>query len=199
MQEEMSTADLKDRLTTIETMIAEGRRSTESWGWTFVLWGMAFYVAFAWSTWGHSGLAWPVTMVCGLVLTLIIALRKGREQPQTTLGRAMTSLWVATGISMLVIFFALGFTSRIDLHSFVAILAAMLGATNAASGMILRWKMQIACAMVWWAVGVAACFASDTKVIALFLVAIFICQIVFGVYAMICEAQRHKQNRVAHA
>ena len=33
--------DLNDRLTLIETMIAEGRRSTESWGWTFVLWGVA--------------------------------------------------------------------------------------------------------------------------------------------------------------
>ena len=27
---------LKDRLNLIETMISEGRRTTESWGWTFV-------------------------------------------------------------------------------------------------------------------------------------------------------------------
>ena len=31
--------ELKDRLSLIETMIAEGRRTTESWGWTFVLLG----------------------------------------------------------------------------------------------------------------------------------------------------------------
>ena len=39
--------ELKDRLNLIETMIAEGRRTTESWGWTFVLWGVAYYVAMA--------------------------------------------------------------------------------------------------------------------------------------------------------
>ena len=44
-------------------MIAEGRRTTESWGWTFVLWGVAYYVAIAWAALGHSTLAWPVTMI----------------------------------------------------------------------------------------------------------------------------------------
>ena len=45
----ISEQEVKDRLTLIESMIAEGRRDTESWGWTFVLWGVAFYVAMAWS------------------------------------------------------------------------------------------------------------------------------------------------------
>ena len=42
--------ELKDRLSLIETMIAEGRRTTSSWGWTFVFWGVAYYVAIAWTT-----------------------------------------------------------------------------------------------------------------------------------------------------
>jgi hypothetical protein len=75
----------------------------------------------------------------------------------------------------------------------------MLGATNAASALILRWRMQIVCAAVWWTVSVAACFGSATQASALFLAAIFFCQIIFGVYAMICEQQRHKQGGVAHA
>lgn len=199
MWEETSAQDLKERLTMIESMIAEGRRSTESWGWTFVLWGVAFYVAIAWSTWGRSAVAWPVTMLCGMALTLMIGLRKARKQPGTTISRAITSIWGSAGISMILIFPALGFTDRIDQHSFVAIVAAMLGATNAASGVILRWKTQIACAVIWWAVSVAACFGSVTEVWALFLVAIFFCQIIFGIYAMICDAQRQRQSAVAHA
>jgi hypothetical protein len=200
MRDEMSAEDLKDRLAVIESMIAEGRRSTESWGWTFVLWGIAFYVAIAWSTWADgTALAWPVTTACASVLTLIIGLRKGRRQPGTTIGRAVASVWTAAGISMILVFLALGLTGRLDQHSFVAILAAMLGAANAASGVILRWKMQVACAVVWWAVSVAACFGSATRASALFLAAIFFCQIVFGVYAMTREAQRHKEGGVAHA
>ena len=37
MQEHTTEQELKDRLSLIESMIAEGRRNTESWGWTFVL------------------------------------------------------------------------------------------------------------------------------------------------------------------
>ena len=53
--------ELKDRLNLIETMIAEGRRTTESWGWVFVLWGLAYYVAIAWDIWGG---AQPICMAC---------------------------------------------------------------------------------------------------------------------------------------
>ena len=71
MQEETSEQDLRERLALIEKMIAEGRRSTESWGWMFVLWGAAYCVAIGWATWGHGlsvwgsgrSLAWPVTKV----------------------------------------------------------------------------------------------------------------------------------------
>ena len=41
MQDHTTEQELKDRLSLIESMIAEGRRHTESWGWTFVLWGVA--------------------------------------------------------------------------------------------------------------------------------------------------------------
>jgi hypothetical protein len=199
MQEETSPQELKARLALIERMILEGRRSAESWGWTFALWGAAFYLAIAWARWWPSAIAWPVSMVSSFALTLVIGLRKGTQHPVTTIGRAVTYVWASIGISMLLIFSALGFSARIDQHSFVAVLAAMLGAANAASGLILRWKMQIACALVWWAVSVASCFGSRTQVLALFLAAIFLCQIVFGVHAMIREAQRSKRSGVAHA
>ena len=51
--------ELTERLELIESMIAEGRRSTTRWGWSIVLWGVAFYVAIAWSSgdvwWSHLG------------------------------------------------------------------------------------------------------------------------------------------------
>lgn len=199
MREETNPQEMKDRLALIERMVLEGRRSTESWGWAFALWGAAFYVAIAWSAWSPSPLAWPVTMICGLILTAVIGSRKHNGHPGTTMGRAIKSVWIAAGISMFLIFSALGFTGRMDPHSFVAVIAAMLGAANAASGMILRWKMQLICAAVWWAVGVAACFGSAIEPTALFLAAIFFCQIIFGIYAMVCDSHRHAQSDPAHA
>jgi hypothetical protein len=111
MQDQTSAQDLKDRLDLIESMIAEGRRNTESWGWTFLLWGVAYYVAIAWagwgqhaSIWGHSHVAWPVTMIVAFVLTIVIGFGKGRAQPGTTVGRAIASIWISMGISMLLLF-----------------------------------------------------------------------------------------------
>jgi hypothetical protein len=197
--------DLKDRLKLIETMIAEGRRRTESYSWVFVLWGLAYYIAIAWSTGGFTGaifgaknLAWPVTMTVFFVLTWILAARKGRNQPVTTHGRAIGSIWFAMGISMFILLLSLGLSGRGDQQLFIAVTSTMLGTTNAASGMLLKWKLQFACAIVWWLAAVAALFGTVTQSSVAFLAAIFFCQIVFGIYGMIREAGQRRQG-VSHA
>jgi hypothetical protein len=195
--------ELKDRLSLIENMIAEGRRTTESWGWTFVLWGVAYYIAIAWSSWGHGTLAWPVTMIAAGVLTGVLASRKAGKSPETTVGRAMMAIWLGMGISTFLVMMALGISGRLELHTSVAIVGAMLGAANATSSIILKWKMQFACAVVWWTAGTFSLFSSDTQTSIVFLAAIFFCQIVFGIYGMISEsrkrATRGTKQGVSHA
>ncbi len=195
MAENSEEFELKDRLNLIENMIAEGRRTTESWGWTFVLWGIAYYIAIAWSVWGRSSLAWPVTMIAASLVTGIVASRMSHDRPETTLGRAIGSVWIAMGISIFVLMVSLAFTGRLEEHSSVAIVGAILGMANAISGLILKWKMQIACAVAWWVAAVGACFGSENQSSIVFLVAIFFCQIVFGIYAMIRESQRHRARK----
>jgi hypothetical protein len=200
MHEHSTEQELEDRLSVIESMIAEGRRHTESWGWTFVLWGAAYYVAMAWSAWGHSAWAWPATMLAAVIVTVVVASRKGGNHPETTLGRAIGSIWIALGVSMFVLFLALGLSGRLtDTHLFLAAVAAILGMANGASGLILRWKIQFACAVVWWVAAVAACFGTDTQSTIVFVVAIFLCQIAFGIYGMIAEGQERKGSAPIHA
>lgn len=206
MENETTERDLKERLDLIESMIAAGRRKTESWGWTFVLWGVAYGIAIAWSTWGQSisiwgshNLAWPVTMIAACILTLAIGLTRGKGKPSTTVGRTIVSIWISIGVSMLLLFPALSVSGRLDAHAFAAIIAAMLGIANGASGLILRWKMQFACAVIWWITAVASCFGSDVQLAVVFLSALFLCQIVFGVYAMTLEARRRRQHEALHA
>ena len=194
MTEETEELELKDRLSLIESMIAEGRRTTESWGWTFLLWGVAYYVAIAWSAISESPLAWPVTMIATCVLMMVLITRKVRSRPMTTSVRAMRAIWIAMGISMFTLLCSLGASGRYNLHVFVAIIGAMLGTANATSSMILKWRMQFGCAVVWWAASVVSCFTSDTGTSIAFLVAIFFCQIVFGAYGMMCEARGRKQD-----
>ena len=199
MQDHTTEQELKDRLSLIESMIAEGRRNTESWGWTFVLWGIAYYLAIAWSAWNHSAWAWPVTIVIAVVVTFVVASLKAGNQPETTLGRAVGSIWIASGISMFLLFLALGLSGRLTDHLFVAVISAILGMANGASALILRWKVQFACAVVWWVAAVTTCFGTDAQSMIVFLVAIFLCQIVFGIYGVIAEAQERKPRVPIHA
>jgi hypothetical protein len=200
METQITTQELKDRLTLIESMIAEGRRNTESWGWMFVLWGLVYYLAIAWSTWRHNAWAWPVTILLGVIVAAVVVSLKAGNHPGTTLARAIGSIWIALGVSMCVLFPALGLSGRLaDQHVFVAAISAMLGMANGASSMILRWKLQFACAVVWWLTAVMACFTTDTQSTIVFLVAIFLCQIVFGIYGVIAETQQRKRRGPVHA
>jgi len=198
MADQVTELELKDRLRLIESMIAEGRRTTESWGWTFVLWGVAYYVAIAWATYGHSSIAWPVTMIAASILTFVVASRRASKQPETTLGRAMGAIWFGMGVSTFIVMLSLGISGRLELHSAVAIVGAMLGAANATSSIILRWKMQSVCAVVWWTAAAVSCFISENQAGILFLVAIFICQIVFGIYGMIAKSRKRGRG-ISHA
>ncbi len=203
MHDHTTEQELKDRLSLIESMIAEGRRNTESWGWTFVLWGVAYYVAMGWNKWGQSVWAWPVTMIAAVIVTLVVS-SKSAKHPATTLGRAISTIWITLGISMLLLFPALGVSGRLtDLHIFIAVVSAILAMANGASGLLLRWKMQFACAVVWWVTVVASCFGTEAQSMTVFLVAIFLCQIVFGIYGMIADARKRKvrqaHDRPVHA
>jgi hypothetical protein len=195
--------DLKSRLSLIESMIAEGRRTTESWGWTFVFWGLAYYIAIAWTAVYHWPWAWLVTMASAWVVCVVIIQIKKKNQsarrPGTTIGRAIFAVWISMGVSLSLLLPALGFSDRFDQHIFVAIVAAMLGVANGASGIIIRWKAQIAAAVVWWVASVAACLGSDQQCSIVFLVAIFLCQIVFGGYAMLMETRVRKLEGAVHA
>jgi hypothetical protein len=191
--------ELRERLNLIETMIAEGRRSHERWGWVFVLWGVAYYVAILWSTLAHYPYAWPVTMITAMALTMVLAARKTANRPSTTLGRAISSVWIALGVSMLVLFPALGFSGRITDYVLISVASAMLGMANAASAITLRWKAQFACALIWWGLSVFACFGGSKAVDVVLLSAIFLCMIVFGFYCMMAEARERKQQEASHA
>ncbi len=136
--------ELAEWLKVIENMIAEGRHGQESWGWSFVLWGVAYCIATAWATWGHSNLAWPVTMIAAGVMTGVIASRMSHGHPETTLGRALGAVWMSMGISLMVVLVCLAASGRYDAHVFVAIVGAMLATAHGTSAIILKWKMQFA-------------------------------------------------------
>ena len=192
MTDDLRHDELNDRLKLIETMMAEGRQTTASWGWTFVLWGVAYYVATAWSTLGHNSYAWMITMIAAGIVTGIVGSRISRGRPRTSTGRALGGIWVAMGVSMFVVLVSLGFGGKYDTNIFVAIIGAMLAGAHGASAILLRWTAQFTCAVVWLAAAVASCFGTESQASIAFLAATFLGQIAFGIYAMVLDARRSR-------
>ncbi len=199
MTGELDGKDLAERVMLIESMMAEGRRRTANFGWSFVLWGVAYLVATTWSVLGKSNWAWPVTMTAAAIITGIGFSRMSHGKPATVVSRAVSGVWGAMGICIFILLLSLGFGGHFDGNIFVAIIGAMLGLANMASAIILKWKAQYFCAVVWLASTVVASFGPLQAAWIAFLAATFIGLIAFGIYAMICESRRGRQNGVAHA
>ena len=201
MDEQTSNVELTERLRLIESMMAEGQQRTARFGWSLVLWGVAYYIATAWTMWSKNGAwAWPVTMTAAWIVTAIGFSRMSRGKPGTVVSRAMSGVWIAMGVSIFILLSSLGASGRGDVHVFIAIIGAMLGAANLASAIILKWKAQYACAVVWLASTVVASFGSDAATEIAFLAATFIALIAFGIYAMLLESLRRKlPNGVVNA
>jgi hypothetical protein len=50
--------------------------------------------------------------------------------------------------------------------------------------------------VVWWLASAASLFGTVTQSMIAFLAAVFFCQIVFGIYAMILESREQRQGAV---
>jgi hypothetical protein len=201
----MNDLEIGERLALIESMMREGRRSTEYWGWNFVLWGIAYFVAVAWSMLPQAGgslLAWPVTMIFAVLLTVAIARRQTRNKPRTEKSRALHAIWTAMGCGIFVFAFPVAFSGHFQAQSGMAAIEVMLGIAHVASGIFLRWPVQTAVGALWWVAAIASCFVSSNGVVYVFLAATLVCSIGFGIYLMILESRdkaRGAAGEVQHA
>jgi hypothetical protein len=202
----MSERDINERLALIESMMQAGRKSTEYWGWNFLLWGIAYFVAVAWSSLlpGAGGplLAWPITMIFAVLLTVGIARRRTRNMPRTEKSRALQAIWTAMGLGIFVFAFPVAWSGHFQAQSFMAGIEAMLGIAHVASGSFLRWPLQIVVGAAWWVAAIASCFVKGNGIGYVFLAATFVCNIGFGIYLMVRESRdkaRAGAGEVQHA
>ena len=202
----MNERDISERIALIESMMQAGRKSTEYWGWNFLLWGIAYLVAVAWSSFlpdtGGRWLAWPITMIFAVLLTVGIARRRTRNQPRTEKSRGLQAIWMAVGFGIFVFAFPVAYSGHWEAHAFIAAIEVMLGIAHVASGSFLRWPLQIVVGALWWAAAIASCFVSSNGIAYVFLAATLVCNIAFGIYLMIRESRdkaRARGAEVQHA
>jgi hypothetical protein len=194
-----SQQELLERIEVIESMIRDGQRTIEYWGWTHVLWGTAYLVAIAWTELaGHAGLAWPVCMIAATILTIAIAGRRGPAVPGNTLKRALQGIWMAFGISVFLFCFSLGASPHFQFNTLIAAVEVSLGAANFASAITLRWNLQGAVGMLWWAAGIVTLFVATHLVLPILAAVTLVGMIGFGLYLMVRQS-RDRRARASHA
>ena len=197
--ERESQSELLSRIDLIEAMVKEGRRGTEYWGWIFVLWGAAYLIAIGWSYMAQAPQwAWPVTMITATVLTIVLATRKRRRNPQKAISRAVSATWAAAGTAIFIFCFAVASSGHMEPHSYMAAIEIFLGLANFASSIILRWRTQFFIAMLWWVSAIVTCFAPLHFVVPILLIDTFIGFLGFGLYLMYRE-RNDRRRREQHA
>src|SRR5579884_1065493 len=162
--------ELLQRLELIESMVLQGRRTTQNWGWSFVLWGAGQLIALAWTIFlGHPEIAWPVTMtLCGILTGIGSSRMRKAQGAESIISRSLGSIWFSCGIAL----FFLGIIGNtigfFTFRSFMEVLFALMGVANMASGTILRWRTQQLLGAVWWAAAIVIMVGSDKLALWLF-------------------------------
>jgi len=199
MTEQETQQELLSRFELVEMMVKEGRRSIAYWGWTFVQWGTTYLIAIGWSYWFHQpNVAWPVTMIAAMVVTIVVSSRKKRAKPQTPISRAISGIWIAVGTAIFIFCFAVAISGHAEVHAYIATVEIPLGVANCAISVVVRWRGQLMMAVLWCVSAVATLFVHSRWVIPILVVDTVVGFLGFVLYLMYRE-RRDRRLRVQHA
>ena len=201
--DESNEIGIQDRLQLIESMINEGRKSTDYWGWMFLLWGVAYLVAIGGTYFlpsPQSQYSWPVVMTLAVLISAAVSVwkRKRHPKPETTQSRALGGIWCSVAAAIFLFVFAGSVSGHFEFHMFLAGIEILLGAAHAASAFTLRWRPQFFIALVWWICGVASYYVAVDHLIPVLIVGTLIGNIGFGLYLMHRQSTDRRQQ-VMHA
>ena len=179
--------ELLQRLELIESMVLQGRRTTQNWGWSFVLWGAGQLIALAWTIFlGHPEIAWAVTMtLCGILTGIGSSRMRKAEGAESIISRSLGSIWFSCGIALFFLGLIGNSTGFFTFHTFMEVLFALMGVANMASGAILRWRTQQILGALWWAGAVVIMFGSEQLTLWLFVGMTLCAELLFGIYLML--------------
>ena len=184
-------AELLERLTVLEHMVNEGRRSTEKWGWNFILWGLAPLTALYWQIhWPHPNWSWPVMMTLAAAITATVSSRQASSGPKhdTAVHRALSSVWAVSGSSIFLYIVVAALSHHYDdFRAFLATLFILLAIPNTVSAAVLRWRTQYLVSGMWWCAVVFAFFAPMSWEIPIYVIALLLGNVAFGIYLSIIE------------
>lgn len=181
--------ELIERIDLVEAMIAEGKNSTARRGWIFVTWGFTYILAVLWNSYlPQKEWAWPICIGLALIAIKFGQLRQRRRSlRESTRSRSIDAVWSGFGKAVLLYVIVAGLSHRLQDPSYEAAVLIFFGGAHAMSATILRWRVQWAVAILWFAAGAAAFFVTSKVAIGVFIVASLLGLVCFGLYVMALE------------
>jgi len=195
-QDGMKRDDLLQRIALMETMIAEGRRSTTRCGWIFVLWGLVVIAGMGWEWIRPSYWIWPIVLSTGFVLLFVVKALQGPAPARCAnmQDRIIGAVWSMMGLATTLYVAAAMVRHLTWQYSYLAAIFMLVGLAHAISAVILRWRVQGVVAGLWWAGRIAMFFAHSSKeLFVIFPLEMFFGMILFGLYAMILDRREAAQ------
>jgi hypothetical protein len=113
--------------------------------------------------------------------------RSSRPLSETARSRSIDAVWSAFGKALLLYVVVAGLSHHLRDPSYDAAVLFFLGSAHAVSAKILRWGVQGAVAVLWFAAGAAAFFVTPKVAVAIFVAATVLGLVCFGLYAMALE------------
>lgn len=153
----MNHDDVRADLAHIRRLMEDTRRATVVGGGYFIAWGIAIGLGLL-VTWlrvaGHWEVppfgSWIACLALGGIATCWLVQREKRDPVQAPGGRLIGLVWLAMGISVLVLFFAGVGSGNLDGRLMPALSSVLVGGAVFLTGMLsgLNWLRNLAAA--WW-------------------------------------------------
>lgn len=153
----MNHDDARAELAYIRRLMDDTRQATVVGGGYFIVWGIAIGLGVL-ATWLRITNAWQVPpftswVVClalGGIGTFWLVQREKRDAVQAPAGRLIGMVWMAMGISVLILFFAGVASGNLDGRLMPALSSAFVGGAVFLTGTLsgLNWLRNLAAA--WW-------------------------------------------------
>lgn len=162
----MDTKQAEQELSVIRTIMEDSRKIIVDTGKHYIFWGVlvsaALFINYGMLLYNisgqYQGMMWFILMTLGWITAAIIEKKEEkRRKVQTFAGKLLGSLWIASGISMMIFGFV-GTASHAYNPVFICpIISTLLGVSYYTSGAIQSLKWLQFLSLGWW-IGAAALF-----------------------------------------
>ncbi len=156
----MDTRQAESELALIKQMMLDSRRVIADNGWHYTFWGVVvtitltanYIMALQNVPMKNAGLMWFITMVSAAIIDGIIGRRESRKRRvKTFAGQLLSSLWLASGISMFMLGFIGTLTGAYNPIYICSLISIVLGVAYFTSGSIQQIKWLKMLSLGWWA------------------------------------------------